>query len=73
MSDAFRLNIALAGNQKGTETGPATIWAASWAPNRLDIFGLGTDNGMYHKAWDGSRWAPSMTDWESLGGTFNSA
>jgi hypothetical protein len=26
----------------------------SWGVNRLDIFGLGTNNEMYHKAWNGS-------------------
>ena len=36
--------------------------------NRLDVFGLGTDSGMWHKAWDGSSWHPSLTGWESLGG-----
>jgi hypothetical protein len=44
----------------------------SWGANRLDIFGLGTDNQMYHKAWDGSNWQPSVTGWEALGGVFNS-
>src|SRR5688500_13736969 len=43
----------------------------SWDRNRLDIFGLGTDKGMYHKAWDNS-WFPSTTDWEALGGVFSS-
>jgi hypothetical protein len=45
----------------------------SWAPNRLDIFGLGTvpTNSMYHKAW-ANGWFPSQTDWEPLGGVFNS-
>ncbi len=45
--------------------------AVAWGANRLDIFALGTDNSMYHKAWDGSAWQPSMTNWEALGGTFN--
>jgi hypothetical protein len=45
--------------------------AVSWGNNRLDIFGLGTDNQMYHKAWDGQSWLPSAKDWELLGGTFN--
>ncbi len=45
---------------------------ASWGVNRLDIFGLGTNNEMYHKAWNGSEWLPSMTGWEALGGTFDS-
>jgi hypothetical protein len=48
------------------------IGVASWGSNRIDIFGLGTDNQMYHKAWDGNEWFPSPTDWEPLGGVFNS-
>ena len=50
----------------------AGITTISWGSNHLDIFGLGTDNQMYHKAWDGSAWLPSPTDWEPLGGVFNS-
>ena len=46
--------------------------AVSWAPGRLDIFGLGTNNEMFHKWWQGS-WGPSQTGWEPLGGVFNSA
>jgi nucleoid-associated protein YgaU len=42
----------------------------AWGPNRLDIFGLGTDNQMFHKAWTGSAWHPSPTNWEALGGKF---
>jgi hypothetical protein len=30
--------------------------AVAWGANRLDIFGLGTDNQMNHKAWNGSAW-----------------
>ena len=44
---------------------------ASWGSNRLDIFGLGLDNQMFHKAWDGQAWFPSPTGWEPLGGVFN--
>ena len=47
------------------------IAVASWGANRLDIFGLGTDDQMYHKAWDGSAWWPSETGWQPLGGKFN--
>jgi hypothetical protein len=54
----------------GTFTSPLAV--ASWGPNRLDIFGLGTDKQMYHKSWDGTAWAPSYTGWEALGGTFSS-
>ena len=45
------------------------ISIVQWGRNRLDIFALGTDNSMYHKAWDGA-WRPSQTDWSSLGGKF---
>jgi hypothetical protein len=43
----------------------------SWEPNRLDIFGLGEDNQMLHKAWNGSSWLPSVTGWTDLGGRFS--
>jgi hypothetical protein len=48
------------------------IAAVAWGSNRLDIFGLGTDHQMFHKAWTGSAWAPSQTGWEPLGGIFSS-
>ena len=41
----------------GFNSTPAVV---SWGANRLDIFGLGSDNQMYHKAWDGSRWLPCL-------------
>jgi hypothetical protein len=47
------------------------IAATSWSRGRLDIFGLGTTNGVFHKAWNGSSWLPSTTGYESLGGVFN--
>ena len=53
-------------------TRPTNTWVASWGQNRLDIFGLGTDGAMYHKAWDGAAWRPSLLDWERLGGVFTS-
>jgi hypothetical protein len=49
---------------------PADAWVESWGPNRLDVFGLGTDRQMFHKAWDGTRWHPSDLGWEALGGIF---
>ncbi len=52
--------------------GPPSVAVVSWAADRLDIFGLGTNNEMFHKYWDGSKWGPSPTGWEGLGGTFNS-
>ena len=47
------------------------IAVTSWGANRLDIFGLGADSAMYHKAWTGSAWLPSDTGWEELGGKFS--
>ncbi len=46
---------------------------ASWGSGRLDIFGIGFDNQMYHKWFDGGEWGPSHTDWDPLGGVFDSA
>ena len=40
------------------------IAAVSWDKNRIDLFVRGTDDAIYHKWWDGSRWG----GWESLGG-----
>jgi hypothetical protein len=46
-------------------TGPgATSGAALW------VFGLGTDNQMNTKYWDGSVWHPSQSGWQELGGRF---
>ena len=45
---------------------PAVV---SWGPNRIDTFVKGTDNALWHKAWDGFNW----NNWESLGGVLTSA
>jgi hypothetical protein len=37
---------------------------------RFYVFGLGTDNKMYCKYWDGNTWHPSQSGWEALGGVF---
>ncbi|UOQ92354.1 DUF346 domain-containing protein [Halobacillus shinanisalinarum] len=47
-------------------SGPA---AASWQPNRLDVFARGTGDRLYHKWWNGRQWS----DWENLGGTLTSS
>ncbi|MGZ4964113.1 MAG: GH25 family lysozyme [Limisphaerales bacterium] len=45
----------------------ANIASCSWAANRLDILGVGTDGQIYHKWWDGSAWQPSKTGaWQVL-------
>ena len=38
--------------------------AVSWGPNRLDVFGIGTDSALYHMAWNGSSWS----GWNRRGG-----
>jgi hypothetical protein len=45
-------------------SGPAVAWGA----NRLDVFVIGTDSGLYHKWWNGSAWGPSTTGYENQGG-----
>jgi len=42
---------------------------SSWQSNRLDVFGRGQNNALWHKWWDGSSWS----GWEDLGGILTSA
>jgi hypothetical protein len=42
------------------------VAVVSWGSGRLDIFALGRDDQMFHKAWDG-RWHPSPTTWGAAG------
>jgi hypothetical protein len=44
--------------------------AVAWGPDRLDVFAVASEE-MYHKAWNGSQWEPSLTGWHSLGGQFS--
>jgi hypothetical protein len=48
----------------------ALLSVVSWGTSRLDVFGVGTDNAMYHRAGDGNAWYPSS--WEYLGGSCSS-
>ena len=49
--------------------GRPSNWATTWAVDRLDILGRGTDGAVYHKCWNGAeRWQPSELDWTPLGG-----
>jgi hypothetical protein len=43
---------------------------AAWGANRLDLVGRGRDLAVYHKAWNGQMWIPTLLDWERLGGVF---
>jgi hypothetical protein len=42
---------------------------SSWQRNRLDVFGRGQNQALWHKWWDGTRWS----QWEDLGGVLTSA
>jgi len=45
-----------------------------WGANVLDIFGIGADGAVWHKAWrGGADWDPPGTSWASLGGDFSKA
>ena len=43
--------------------------AVAWGPNRLDVFGQGSDTAIWWRYWDGSSWSSA---WNSLGGSFAS-
>src|SRR5262249_2572113 len=51
----------------GGLTTPAA--AASWAAGRIDVFGRGQANGLWHRAWDGA----AGSGWQGMGGGFTSA
>jgi serine protease AprX len=48
---------------------PTSGPVVAWGSNRLDVFVLGTNSGLYHKWWNGSSWGPSLTGYEFMGGT----
>lgn len=76
--DIIRLTLENIGQQPSTgwsqwedlggilTSGPAV---ASWQPNRLDVFGKGQNNALWHKWWNGIRWS----EWEDLGGVLTSS
>ncbi|KAJ6087463.1 hypothetical protein N7467_006377 [Penicillium canescens] len=47
---------------------PAVV---SWVTGRLDLFGIGTNNHIYHRWWDG-QWQP-QDNWQDLGTGFDSS
>jgi hypothetical protein len=52
----------------GSETFSNPPVVVSWGENRLDIFVVGNDGNLYHRAWTGTIWDPPNLEWESLGG-----
>jgi IPT/TIG domain len=46
----------------------SSVSAVSWGNlDRIDLFGRGTDQALWHKWWNGTAWS----GWESLGGVLN--
>jgi len=55
----------------GTFTSPPVAVAGAFGAGTLDVFAQGTDNGFYHKQWNGSAWVPAgTTTWDPVGGTY---
>src|ERR1017187_10011692 len=54
------------GGGTGLNLGPPAV--CSWGGGRIDVFVVGTDGALLHKAWNGAAWLPSPSGYESLGG-----
>jgi hypothetical protein len=65
MSDLF----GLAGWSSLGGFATSAALASSSGPSSSDVFVRGSDNGLYHKAWNGTSWS----NWESLGGILTSS
>ena len=48
------------------------VTSSFFGTNRIDIFGIGSDKALYHKAWTGTAWEPSGTAWTKHYGSFGS-
>jgi hypothetical protein len=71
-AEILRMNAAALAGWLGLLTAPVTRprpagSVVSWGPGRLDVFVVGTDRALHHKAWDGTEWK----DFESLGGVLS--
>jgi hypothetical protein len=62
-----RAKCSLAGFERMAGVCTSQPRAVAWSANRLDVFVTGTDSALYHEAWDGSAWRPSLTGYENLG------
>ena len=71
MQEILRMNLAALAGWLGSAVSsprPAGSVVAS-GPGRLDVFMVGSDAAMYHKAWDGTAWLPDRTGFHRLGDT----
>lgn len=71
--DGPRASIGTGTGGTGATPRQSSSPVVAWGANRLDVFVLGTDRALYHKAWNGSAWAPSVTGYEGQGGICTSA
>lgn len=69
MQQILRMNLAACAHWlEPVPVGPrASGPVVAWGPERLDVMVRGSDGAIYHKAWDGRTWQPSVTDYEALG------
>jgi hypothetical protein len=51
----------------GGEASLGYVKASSWGPTRIDLFAIRTDGSLWHLAWNGSTWTPSIYGWEYIG------
>ena len=50
---------------RSTSVFSSALSVVAWGPDRLDVFGIGTDSQLYHQAWNGNSW---LADWENIEG-----
>ncbi|MEG1324233.1 MAG: M43 family zinc metalloprotease [Janthinobacterium sp.] len=71
--DGPRASIGTGTGGTGATPRQSSSPVVAWGANRLDVFVVGTDRALYHKAWNGTAWAPSVTGYEGQGGICTSA
>ncbi len=54
------------GDLGGTFNSPPVTLANVGGAGRIDVFGQGTDNNFYHRAWNGSAWVPAAPNWNAV-------
>jgi hypothetical protein len=71
MREILRMNLAGLGNwlEPAAAMPRPSGSVVSWGSGRLDLFVIGPDSAMHHKAWDGDAWHPALEGYENFGGT----
>ncbi|WP_338679783.1 M43 family zinc metalloprotease [Janthinobacterium sp. TB1-E2] len=71
--DGPRASIGTGGTGAGATPRQSSSPVVAWGASRLDVFVVGMDRALYHKAWNGTAWAPSVSGYEAQGGICTSA